>query len=80
MQSSVRGFEADAAEAMYRDMQQHHNSVEVLEIRSITSAAGRKREVDGAVLAADCAAILEAKQVLDYGAVQQLESCLEFIK
>jgi hypothetical protein len=80
VESSVRGFEADAAEAMYQHMQQRHSSVQVLPIRNITSAGGGKREVDGAVLAADCAAILEAKQVLDDEAVHQLESCLDFMK
>jgi hypothetical protein len=80
VESSVRAFEADAAEAMYQQMQQDHSSVEVLPIRNITSTGGEKREVDGAVVAADCAAILEAKQVLDDEAVQQLDSCMDFIK
>jgi hypothetical protein len=61
-------------------MKRQHNKVEVLSTRVIYSADGTKRELDGAVVAGDCAGILEAKQVLDVNAVHQLTSCLEFIR
>lgn len=80
MGSTIRSFEEDAAEAMYKHLQQRHSSVEMLQIRKIASVGGGKREVDGVVVADDCAGVLEAKQVLDVEAVQQLDSCLEFIR
>lgn len=80
VESSVKAFEEDAIEAVFKVMQQQHSSAKVLPIRDITSADGRKREVDGAVIADGCAAILEAKQVLDDTAVPQLASCIEFIR
>jgi hypothetical protein len=78
--SSVKGFEEDATEAVFRYLQQQHSNVEMLPIRHIASADGKRREVDGAVVADGCAAILEAKQVLDDTAVSQLASCMEFIR
>jgi len=78
--SSVKGFEEDATEAVFRYLQQQHSNAEVLPIRHIASADGKRREVDGAVVADGCAAILEAKQVLDDTAVSQLASCMEFIR
>jgi hypothetical protein len=80
VESSVKGFEEDATEAVFQQLQQKHSSVKVLPIRNITSLDGKRREVDGAVVADGCAAILEAKQVLDDSAVPQLASCIEFIR
>ncbi len=76
----MRSFEADATEAMCRDIRQQHSTAQVMPIREISNASGAKREIDGAVTADGCVAILEAKQVLDDYAVEQLDSCLAFIK
>jgi hypothetical protein len=81
LETSVKAFEEAAVEAMLRDMRLKHNSsAEILPVRQIASSSGQKREIDGAVVTADCAAILEAKQVLDEEAVPQLTSALEFIE
>lgn len=78
--SSAKGFEQDATEAMARQLQQQHSSAKVLPIRRITSVDGKAREVDGVVIADGCTAILEAKQVLDDTAVEQLASAIDFIR
>eukprot|EP00882_Tetradesmus_deserticola_P002086 GHRQ01002234.1.p1 GENE.GHRQ01002234.1~~GHRQ01002234.1.p1 ORF type:complete len:136 (+),score=36.23 GHRQ01002234.1:655-1062(+) len=76
VESSVQGFEAAAAAALYQLLQQQHSSVKVLPVRHIRSSDRRHREVGGAVIADGCAAILEAKQELDDSAVAQLASCI----
>jgi hypothetical protein len=78
--SSFRSLEGDATEAVYQGLLKQQSRVKVLEIRELTTADGRKREVDGVVVADDCAAIVEAKQQLDDSAVPQLSSCLDFIR
>lgn len=80
VESSVKGFEADATEAACAHMKQHHRGVQVLPIREMKSTDGQMREVDGVVVADGCAAIVEAKHVLDDKAVPQLTSCLDFIR
>jgi len=78
--SSVQGFEEDAIQAVFRHLQQQHSNAEVLPIRHIARVDGKRREVDGAVVADGCAAILQARLVLDDTAVSQLASCMEFIR
>jgi hypothetical protein len=81
LETSVKAFEEEATEAMLKDMQlKHSSSAEILPVRQIASNSGQKREVDGVVVTADCAAILEAKHVLDEEAVPQLTSTLDFIR
>lgn len=84
VESSAKGFVADATDSMYQQLMKQHNNTKVLPVREIRShlhgADGGNQEVDGAVVADGCAAILEAKQVLEDTAVTQLTSCIEFIK
>jgi hypothetical protein len=80
LESGTSGFGADAAAAMYPHMLQQHGRAEVLPIRLVTSASGKERKVDGAVVAGDGAAIVAVKEVLDDEAVQQLAPCFQFIK
>eukprot|EP00775_Hariotina_reticulata_P001590 gene1590-1930_t len=80
-QSLVRAFEGDATETIVKELKEHHHSnVQVLPVRQLVSIDGKQREVDGVVVTDDCGVVIEAKTELDDTAVDQLASCLQFIK
>ncbi|KIZ07006.1 hypothetical protein MNEG_0951 [Monoraphidium neglectum] len=78
--SPGRSLEESATKKVVELMRRQHPEAVAAEIRVISSADGQQREVDGVVIADECAAIVEAKQQLTEEAVPQLESCLRFIR
>jgi hypothetical protein len=78
--SIVQATENDAIEAVYNILTSKHQNVKVLNIRNLTSTGGLTKEVDGAIEADGSVALIAAKTKLDLSAVDQLASCIKFVR
>lgn len=76
------GFEHAASECLVTLMREtgHPEAKRVCDAVSVPDGRGKKFEVDGVVLADDCAVVLEAKNRLTEAAAIQLQRVLDIIR
>ena len=76
------GFEHAASDCLVALMREtgHPEAKRVCDVVSVPYGRGEKFEVDGVVLADDCAVVLEAKNRLTEAAAIQLQRVLDIIR